>query len=310
MQTILNHKLLPYIALVFGVAALGFSAMFIRWATVPGPVTAFYRNLFALVFLTPVALFRYRPVKNKKTLIFPVLGGIFTAIDISLWSIAVQTTSAGTATLLNGTAPLWVALAAWLFFGERLEQKFWLGLALTLAGAGLITGIDFSTHIRLGIGDGLALLSGCFYTAYFLSTQKGRQQIGLLAYIWIVTFCTVAGLYLINRSLGNSLTGFPLENWWIFVSYALTGQLVGYAALTYALGRLPATIVAPSMVGQPILTILAAVPLLGEIPSPVQVAGSVLALIGIYLVHQTYHQGKPARNTRRVNDATNRSVIE
>ena len=290
MQINQQKTFLPVIALIIGVIALGFSAMFIRWATVPGPVTSFYRNLFALVILTPFVITKRQQSLDKTALVFPILGGIFTALDISLWSIAVQTTSAGTATLLNGTAPLWVALTAWVIFKERLGRKFWLGLVLTLAGAGLITSIDFSIHTRLGIGDGLALVSGFFYAAYFLSTQKGRRRIGALNYIWIVGFSTLVGLLIINLVLGYPLLGFPEKNWWIFISYALAGQLIGYTSLTYALGHLPASIVAPTMVGQPILTILAAIPLLGEIPGPVQIIGSILALIGIYLVHQAYQK--------------------
>jgi drug/metabolite transporter (DMT)-like permease len=284
-----RRDILPYLALAAGIIALGFSAMFVRWANVPGPVTGFYRNLFAIIILTPIALAKRRPITDRRTLIFPILGGLFTALDLSLWSIAVQTTTAGNATLLNNTAPLWVALIAWLVFRERLGRDFWLGLILSLAGAGLIAGIDLSSHTRLGLGDGIALISSLFYASYFLTTQYGRQRIGPLNYIWIVGLSTVAGLFIINRVMGNPLYGFDSYNWLVFLGYALIGQLVGYASLTYALGHLPASIVSPTMVGQPVLTIVLGIPLLNEVPGPLQLIGSLLVLVGIYLVHRTYN---------------------
>jgi len=38
-----NKNLLPYLALAAGIMALGFSAIFVRWAAAPGPVMGFYR---------------------------------------------------------------------------------------------------------------------------------------------------------------------------------------------------------------------------------------------------------------------------
>ena len=43
-----------YVALGFGVLCIGLSAIFVKLAGVPGPVSAFYRVFFAVVLLTPV----------------------------------------------------------------------------------------------------------------------------------------------------------------------------------------------------------------------------------------------------------------
>ncbi|MCF6278053.1 MAG: DMT family transporter, partial [Anaerolineales bacterium] len=67
-------------------------------------------------------------------------------------------------------------------------------------------------------------------------------------------------------------------------------QMFGYVAVSYALGHLPASVVAPTMIGQPIMTTLFAIPLLGEIPRPLQILGGVTALLGIYLVNRAYQK--------------------
>jgi drug/metabolite transporter (DMT)-like permease len=61
-------------------------------------------------------------------------------------------------------------------------------------------------------------------------------------------------------------------------------------ALAYALGHLPASIVAPTMVLQPVVTTLIAIPLLNEIPNVWQGLGGIIALIGIYIINQNHHK--------------------
>jgi drug/metabolite transporter (DMT)-like permease len=64
-------------------------------------------------------------------------------------------------------------------------------------------------------------------------------------------------------------------------------QIIGYLAMGYALGHLPASIVSPTMLGQPVLTALLAIPLLGETLQPVQWMGGLVVISGIFLVHRS-----------------------
>ncbi|MGE5250450.1 MAG: EamA family transporter, partial [Bacteroidota bacterium] len=76
-----KRHLLPYIALAVGISALSLSAMFVRWADAPGPVTGFYRLLFSTALLTPFIALRARTRggASPSLLVFPVLAGVFTA---------------------------------------------------------------------------------------------------------------------------------------------------------------------------------------------------------------------------------------
>ena len=117
-----NKNLLAYLALGVGVVALSFSAMFVRWADAPGPVTAFYRMFFSIFMLLPFVFGRSseRSTIGKMNILFPFLAGIFTALDLALWTTALSYTTAANATLLGNTAPLWVALGTWLIFKQKL----------------------------------------------------------------------------------------------------------------------------------------------------------------------------------------------
>lgn len=287
-----KKNILVYTALGAGVLALSFSAMFVRWADAPGPVTAFYRMFFSIFLLLP-ALLRRRPQTSKVNswaLIFPLLAGVFTALDLALWTSALGYTTAANATLLGNTAPLWVALGAWLILKQKLSNAFWRGLAITLAGAVLIVGTDFILHPRFGVGDLMAIFTGFFYGGYFLFTEKSRVHFTPLVHIWIVGIGASLSLFVINSLLGNSLSGYDRTTWIVFLSTALVSQLVGYMALAYALGHLPASIVAPTMVLQPVMTALLAIPLLGEIPNLWQGLGGLIALTGIYIVNRSHQR--------------------
>lgn len=287
-----HPRFLPYLALASGILALSFSAMFVRWAQAPGPVTGFYRIFFSTLLLGAIfAAQKNLHLPNGRGWFYPLLGGLFTACDFALWNTSVQYTTAANATLLGNTAPIWVALGAWLIFREHITSRFWSGLGLTMAGAILLIGSDFLHHPLPGLGDLLAVGAGIFYAAYLLITQKGRKHFSPLEYIFWVGMAASLGLGIINRALGYPLLGYPRESWLVFLATALVSQLIGYLSISYALGHLPARIVSPTLIAQPILTTFLAIPILGEIPLPVQWLGSALALIGIYLVHSSHQQG-------------------
>jgi drug/metabolite transporter (DMT)-like permease len=287
-----RNTILPYLALGIGVLALSFSAMFVRWADAPGPVTAFYRMFLSIFMLAPFVLPRAagKQAFRSKALIFPFMAGVFTALDLALWTSSLAFTTAANATLLGNTAPLWVALGTWLILKQRLSARFWRGLAITLTGAAIIMGTDFILHPRFGIGDVMAIFTGFFYGGYFLFTEKSRLYFSPIHHIWVVGIGASIALFVINMVLRYPITGFDTQTWIVFVSTALVSQLIGYMALAYALGHLPASIVAPTMVLQPVVTAILAIPLLGEVPTIWQGLGGAVALAGIYMVNLSHYK--------------------
>jgi drug/metabolite transporter (DMT)-like permease len=273
--------------LVFGIIALGFSALFVRWANAPGPVVGFYRLGLSTLILIPFFIVRRRTgtPNHRAILTFPILGGFLTALDHGFWNTSVNFTSAANATLLANTAPLWVALFAWLVWHERLKAYFWIGLVLTLAGAAVVLGTDILRHATFDIGDLLALTAGVFYAGYFLVTQRGRIHWDTLSYIWIVGLVSSLCLLGFSLALRMPITWYPLKSYLAFLGAALISQTGGYLAVGYALGHLPASQVSPTMLGQPVITALLAISLLGESLQASQVLGGLAVLAGIYLVH-------------------------
>jgi drug/metabolite transporter (DMT)-like permease len=283
-----RQTVLAYAALALCVLVLSLSGLFVRWAGTPGPVTSFYRMGIASVVMTAIVVQRREKVRPARwgLMLLPLAGGLFTALDHSTWSTAINYTNIANATLLNNIAPLWVALVAVLFWRERLRGLFWAGLALALSGAAIVFGMDLIHDPHLGRGDLLAIISSLFYAGYFLVTQRGRLHFDVIPYVWLTTFVAALFLLGVNLAAGHQLLGLPPQTYLMFLGVALISQITGYFSLSYALGHLPASVVAPTMILQPVLTALLAIPLAGELLSTSQWVGGAAVLFGIYIVNR------------------------
>ncbi len=290
-----TKKILPYLALGVTILALSFSAFFVRWANVPPPVMGFYRIGIANLILTPFFISharRQRPAGTRLDLrwgivIFPILAGLGSGLDHFTWNASLNLTPVANATLLGNTSPLWVALVAWLLFHERTSWLFWLGLALTMGGGVAVLSNDFLHHPVIGWGDMLAIVSSFFYAAFYLFSQRSRRHLDTLTHVWICNLSASAILLILSLATGSPLGGYPLRTYLFLIGAALLPQLTGYLAMGYALGHLPASVVAPTMLGQPVLTAVLAIPILGEPLAPVQWIGGLVVLAGIFLVHRS-----------------------
>jgi len=248
-------------------------------------VSSFYRMLVATVLLA-VPFYRRTRTTNqlaRRAIWIAILGGTLFAADLATWATGVTLSGATTPTLLANTAPVWVGIGTLIVFRRSLPISFWLGTLLALLGAGLVLGLEAS-HER--VGSALGLVAGVFYGGYFLVTQRGRDRLDSLSYFWLASASSALVLLLLAAGFRLPLTGYPAASYLNFLAMGVVTQVFGYLAVSYALGRFPASIVAPTLLGQPVITALLAVPLLGETLAPVQILGGAAVLAGVVIVHR------------------------
>jgi drug/metabolite transporter (DMT)-like permease len=287
-----NSKAAAYIVLAIGILCLSFAPVFVREANAPGIVTSFYRMFITLILFTPITFVSRRSVVDQtrspnhwRFIIFPIAAGVSSAIDHSLWSIAVMKTHISNATLLNSISPIWVSLIAIFFLHQKFNKRFWIGLTLVITGMIVISGI-LNGNLSSGsmTGNILALISSLFYAGYFSFTELGRKHYSVFDQMWIsLFFCSlVLAIFMVLN--GYPFTGYGAHTYRIFILTAMICQLGGYFCLTYALGNLPATIVSPSIEIQPILSSVLAVFFYSEPFGAEQIFGSIAILTGIYQI--------------------------
>ena len=287
-----NIAISPYVTLAFGIFGLSMTSIFVRWADAPGTVTAAYRMAFSALVLTPFVARKGLKLEASRSSLtgLILLAGLFVALDHGNLNTAIGLTKIANCTLLNNIAPIWVALFALTVWREKMHKWFWVGLALTLAGAVIILGSDLILHPQLGLGDGFAFLSSIFYAGYFLVTQSSRTRISALQYIWMVNIVSAILLFAYNMIIGNPIFGYAPVTWLVFIGAGVFSQTVGYFSVAHALGHLPASIVSPTMVIQIVITALLAIPFAGESLSLTQLMGGVTILAGILVINLTRRQ--------------------
>lgn len=275
-----------YAALGVGVVCIAWSAIFVKWAGVPGPASAFYRVAIAALVLGPWWLWRHPAQLARRSLRLSVVAGICFGLDLLLWNTAILLTTAGTATLLGSSAPVWVGVLTVVLFRERLALNFWLGMLVALIGAALIVGGDAVRQPQLGWGSLLAMSAGIAYAGYLITTQRVRRETDTLTSLTLVVVVSSVALGVLCVALNIPLTGYSAQAWLALVGLGLVSQVGGWLAINYALGHLPATITSVSLLIQPVLTALFAIPLLHEYLRPEHILGGVLVLAGVYVVHR------------------------
>ncbi len=290
-----TRRWLAYTSLAVAVLGITWSAVFVRWAGVSGPASAFYRVLIAAAVLLPWrAARRDLAPPPRRAAWLAVAGGAFFGFDLLFFNTAVLRTSATTAVLLGNNAPVFVGLGAWLIFDKRPGASFWWGLALSLAGCAAIVLADTtSTGIGPGnaAGDLMALTAGFFFAAYLTTTERVRAGMDTLTFSSLSVVGSVVTLLVMCVALRTPLTGYPARAWASLAGLGLISQLTAYFAIVYALGHLPATIMSVGLLAQLPLTALLFVPLLGEPLTATQVVGGLLVLAGIYVVNRAPRRG-------------------
>lgn len=284
-----------YLALAIGILIIGSSAIFTRLADAPGSVVSFYRMAIgtAVLAIPFASTFRVKRKLPTRGLWIALFAGIIFGLDLAAWASGITIAGATIPTLMGNMAPVWVGLGAWLLFKEKLGLDFWAGLAVALAGAFVVMGLDFSGNFDLNQGALFGLLSAFFYGSYMLVSQRGRIVLDVLTFFWVSALGGTITLFFLVLILGDSFTGYSTTTYLNFLALGALVQGGGWMLINYAQGYLPASLVSPALLLQPVLTAIIAGPLLGEYLSTTEWLGGVAVLLGIVIVYRSRTRKQP-----------------
>ena len=122
-------------------ALWGASFLFMRLGAAEfGPLpTAGLRVALATVFLWPIMLYKGQWPALRRHWRPVLLAGITnSAIPFALFSWAVLHIATGLTAILNASVPLFGALIAWMWLGDRINRLRWVGLAIGFVGVALL----------------------------------------------------------------------------------------------------------------------------------------------------------------------------
>ena len=277
-----------------GATVISFAPLlYIRSDTTP-LTGAFYRMLYALPLLgLLVWTSKKEDPRNSNSRWLAFGAGVLLAIDFVGYHSAIDYIGSGIATMIGNSQVIIVTLVSWWLLGERPNRFILLSLPLVMFGLILISGIwddaPYGEDPVKGVIGGM--VAAVFYSS-FLIVYRQSNRIGgpaVNAQFDATTGATLGILilgYMPLTSVGieaidHSIT-WPNHGWLILL--ALSCQVIGWIAITYALPRLPAAHTSFAVLLQPVLTIIWGVILLNESPSLQQSAGMALIFAAIIAV--------------------------
>lgn len=269
-----------------GLFAISLASIFVKICDAPPLIIAAYR--LGLATLALLIFFRQKALRElsflpRKDFLLCVLAGIFLCFHFAFWITSLKYTSVASSIILVTTNPIFVALASFIFFREKISLVLFFAILLAILGGALIAWEDFDKGRANLWGDALALAGAVMASGYLLVGRRIRPKLELLPYITLVY--GVAAIFLIALALlnGDSFFNYSAREYLLFFLLAFIPQLVGHTSLNWALKFFSATLVAVIILGEPIGATILAYIFLAEPLTKQIYGGGTLVLIGIYL---------------------------
>jgi len=276
----------PRLAIIFAVCAISVSSLLVRLCSAPPLIIATYRLLFTFAAMGGVALLRFRHDFRgitRRDILLTSSAGVFLALHFVTWFESLRYTSVASSVVLVTTQPLFVVLASFLLFRERLSRGGGIGALLAITGSTVIAWGDFSTGPDPFHGDMLALAAAIMVSGYLVIGRFLRRSLSLPVYTTLVYGSS--SLFLLGATLltGTPLAPYPPTDWLLFLGLALSCTLVGHTIFNWVMAYVPASTVSVSVLGEPVGAMLWVSLFLGEYPTLRQIVGGGVIIAGLWI---------------------------
>lgn len=293
-----------------GKAYLALTATSILWGTswvaskiaiseIPALQLTYIRQFLAgTIFLSYFLFIKKSPlptVKDFKSIVVMAALMFLSANGLSTWGLKYIPT--GLASLIGALYPLSVVLIEWIFYKKRdVSVLTFVGLLIGIGGVGFVFYENMFTHVDPNLFFGLILsiiamlswsLGTVFLSRHHLSVNPyfgmGWQMVIGSAMLFVFAHIAQDPIPLASISIKS----------WLSISYLVViGSVTSFIAFIYSLKRLPVAISSLYAYVNPIVAMIIAAILLKEKLTISIVIGTIITLIGVYLVNYSVRRDK------------------
>lgn len=293
-----------------GKAYLALTATSILWGTswvaskiaiseIPALQLTYIRQFLAgTIFLSYFLFIKKSPLptlKDFKSIVVMAALMFLSANGLSTWGLKYIPT--GLASLIGALYPLSVVLIEWIFYKKRdVSVLTFVGLLIGIGGVGFVFYENMFTHVDPNLFFGLILsiiamlswsLGTVFLSRHHLSVDPyfgmGWQMIIGSAMLFVFAHIAQDPIPLASISVKT----------WLSISYLVViGSVISFIAFIYSLKRLPVAISSLYAYVNPIVAMIIAAILLKENLTISIFIGTIITLIGVYLVNYSVRRDK------------------
>ena len=261
------------------------SAILVRYSQAPSVVTAVYRLGWTLLLLLPPLLLRHRAELRRVTgrdALLCALSGVCLALHFLTWFESLKWTGLAVSTVLVSTEVIFTALGFALFLKGRIPPLGRAAILLAFAGSAVLALAGGGGGGAL-YGNLLALAAAVFVSVYTLIGRVQRASLSTTVYTFLTYLACFATLLALALASRTPLAGYGGRELLIGLGLAVLCTLLGHSLFSWCLKFLSPAYVSAVKLCEPVLSGALAVPLFGEIPTPLQLAGAALVLGSVLL---------------------------
>ena len=272
---------------LLAVAFLATGGIFVRQSGLAPINTGFYRMLFSIPLLWPLAYGRLHRLSPRQVGLL-LVAGLFLAGDVALWNTSFGYTTVANANLLTNLTPFTVIPVSYFLFHERLPRLFLPGAAVTLAGVILLVGGKASPVPDNYFGDFLALAAAFFYAGFLLIAYRLRDTIDSSVIMFVSAFGGLVGLFAASLAVEGLQVPQGWNDLWPILALTLCVQVVGHNLLTHCQGKLSVNLSSVICLSQPAIAAVYSWAVFSEQLSHLEILGIVVVMAGVYIVKRQY----------------------
>ena len=261
---------------------------------------AFWRWVIALALLCLFALgtcYRQRLLLKQNVRFIIIQGLLGVAAFNTLIYLAIQTTTAINAVLINSCIPVLIVLCSWVMYRELMSPRQYLGVLISLLGVVMIIArgeLELLLNLNFNPGDLLVLVASLTWALYSANLKKYPQELHPLAYLSAIVFCGIIILIPFYLLETGRVGGFTVSAASIatILYLALFASVLAFIFWNRAVRTIGANRAGPFIHLMPVFSTIMAVMFLGERIQGFHLKGIGMIFIGIAMTTITVRRKK------------------